>query len=94
MRIKNGSRVSTEAWQFDHRNPKNNCDSDRWSYSVFGSDWRDRRCHGTVVEKDGERWKVDWDIDHTIVSFESSILHLETTDGMENVNQELMVSSR
>ena len=41
-RIRIGSRVSTEAWRFDHTK----VDSDRWSFKNFGEGWQDARLFG------------------------------------------------
>ena len=56
-RIRIGSRVSTEAWRFDHTK----VDSDQWSFKNFGEGWRDARLFGVVMEKIGQKWKVKWD---------------------------------
>ena len=73
-RIKIGSRVSTEAWRFDQKvdNLK-----DRWSYIHFGKVWRDARVLGSVKDKSGNRWLVQWDIDQETVSWESDYLFQE-----------------
>ena len=73
-RIKIGSRVSTEAWRFDSKCSQ---DSDRWSFSLFGPDWRDSRVTGIVVDKCGGKWMVKWDVDGEKSAFETEVLHKE-----------------
>lgn len=65
FRIKSNCRVSTEAWRCDESNVE---DTLRWSYQVFGINWRDARIIGTTIEPDGNYWKVRWDIDGTETS--------------------------
>ena len=50
MRIKVGSRVSTEAWTFDNKNVEL---EERWSFTQFGEQYLDARCYGTVIGKEG-----------------------------------------
>ena len=56
-RIRVGSFVSTEVWQFDS---DRTCDTDRWSYGQFGEKWRDLRVHGMVVGTVGSKFKVKY----------------------------------
>ena len=72
-RIKKGSRVSTEAWRFD----QTKIEVDRWSYKNFGETWQDARIFGTVVDKSGQKWKIKWDIDGEISTFETDKLFKE-----------------
>ena len=72
-RIRIGSRVSTEAWRFEHTK----IDVDRWSYRKFGELWRDARIVGTVIEQSGGKWKVKLDIDGEISNFETNQLFKE-----------------
>ena len=59
-RIKAGSRVSSEAWRCDLATQS---ETDRWSYKVFGDQWRDARIIGTALKPNGNYWSVQWDID-------------------------------
>ena len=73
-RIKVNSRVSTEAWRCDI--PKSE-ETARWSYSIFGKEWRDARIIGTVKEKVGIKWFVVWEIDGEEATFDSENLLIE-----------------
>lgn len=82
MRIKRGSRVSTEAWRFDR---KHQDIKDRWSYSQFGEAYLDSRCFGSVERKEGEKWVIHWDIDGSLMAFESTFLQLESNTAPKQV---------
>ena len=64
-RIKQGSRVSTEAWFFEGIN-ESIPEEDRWSFQVFGEKWRDSRIYGTAVNSNGNFWEVRWDLDNEL----------------------------
>ena len=74
-RIKLGSRASTEAWRFDRTC---NNEKDRWSYSIFGENWGDGRVCGIVLSKEGEKWRVKWDLDNEESTWETQFLHKES----------------
>ena len=77
MRIKVGSRVSTEAWRFDNKNVEL---EERWSFTQFGEQYLDARCYGTVIGKKGEKWNVEWKIDKSEMAFESRYLQWEVDE--------------
>ena len=62
-RIKIGSRVSTEAWQFDR---KELVLEEHWSFLHFGQEWLHSRVIATIDGKSGNRWLVRRDIDQEV----------------------------
>ena len=58
-RITIDSRVSTEAWCFDDIKKK---EEERWSFPVFGEDYKNARVYGTVTGRSGQKFKVKWDV--------------------------------
>ena len=54
-RIRIGSKVSTETWQFGGK-VLDDCDS--WSFKVFGGNWRDSSILGTARGETGKKGGV------------------------------------
>ena len=49
-RIRVGSRISTEAWQFNEKCSNENVS---WSFKLFGKNWQDSGVVGAVGSKTG-----------------------------------------
>ena len=73
-RIKIGSGVLTEAWQFDR---KELVVGERWSFLHLRQEWLNSRVIRTVDKKSGNRCLVRWDIDQEIFSWETECLFKE-----------------
>ena len=77
LRIKVGLRVSTNASRCDI--PKTD-ETSRWSYSVFGSAWRDARIISTVLSRTSSKVIVKFDVDGQTAAFETQHLILLPPD--------------
>ena len=74
-RIALNSRVSTEGWRFDDSALD---EKQRWSYLMFGENWRDSRLHGTVKARGGgDKWSMEWDIDKATRKISTEYLQKE-----------------